>query len=116
MEDPLIIEELAWLFAFRVWRYEPLLESRADEEFCRLVASASLRRAVAGMALLRGWVRMDEMPPAAFGPHAGETFYTVGPTFHRDRRDRHERLHGIGSYPLEDWETMAKRLADPGRK
>ncbi len=111
--SPITLEEMAWSFAVGVCRREPYLESRADEEFRWLVPKARDRRAAVAIALLHGWVRTDEMEACRRGPAMGEVFYTVGPAYHLAKRDRFERVHGIGRAPREDWDDGSPRRRQP---
>lgn len=94
---PTVCEEMAWSFASRVVAQGIVRDARADAELARSFPRASDRRAIAGLALLRGWLEMETRD-------WGATFYVTGPHFYRDMRARHERLHGIGSAPREEWE------------
>lgn len=101
------LDEMAWSFAVLVARVGVCIDDFADKELGRLVPNGSDRRAVIALALLKGLVELEEYGGRVYG----RDFYKTGPTFHRTKRDRHERLHGIGSAPREDWEPWERKTS-----
>lgn len=98
--NPILLEEMAWSFAQLVARKGICIDTYADGEFSRFVPSARDRRACIAFALTREWVSLEEYGHRVYG----QDFYKHGPKFFHEKRRRHEALHGIGSYPREDWE------------
>lgn len=98
--NPTELEEMAWTLANNVSRKGVALAEYHDDYLAKLFIKAKDRRAIFAFALMKGWVALEDYGAKAYG----RDYYIVGPSFHKDKRDRYEKLHGIGSYPREDWE------------
>jgi len=104
--NPILAEEMAWSFAQLVKRNGTALDEYLDREFARLLPKGSDRRACIAIALTREWVCLEDYGLKAYG----RDYYIQGPAFEHEKRRRHESLHGIGSYPREEWEDAGKIL------
>jgi hypothetical protein len=101
----LVLEEMAWTVAMTVARSGVIIDDGLELRLTPLLPRGEDRRAAVALALLRGWIALEDYGHRTYG----RDFYVVGDRFHRDKRARYEKLHGIGTYPREDWEDGYRR-------